>query len=190
MALLLAITCVKCPNEQCKPILNIYVPRAFQWYKKRHKPLSFDPWNRHLKFWESTGTPSPKVGVALGVWGFTPSHFPTLPGVCDVTPWFSLGPHPCNPFCLGHEPKVRVVTPEIFEIETLATLGPITSCVDLWLRWGLKQIFSPRQELFNNMWRHLHANKSRRFLTFNGRESNWHFDSRFSIWNTSWVKTS
>jgi hypothetical protein len=75
----------RCPNEPWKPILDIYVPRAFQWYKERYKPLSFDPWNRSLKFRESIGTPFPKVGVALGVWGFTPSHFPTFPGVCDVT---------------------------------------------------------------------------------------------------------
>jgi len=59
--------CFRCPNEQCEPILNIYVPRAFQYYKKHHKPLKFDPWNRSLKFQESTGTPFPKVGVALGV---------------------------------------------------------------------------------------------------------------------------
>jgi len=90
--------CFKCPNEQCEPILDIYVPRTFRWYKERHKPLSFDPWNHSLKFWESTETPSPKVGVALGVWGFTPSHFPTLPGVCDVTPRLPFGPQPCNPF--------------------------------------------------------------------------------------------
>jgi hypothetical protein len=71
--------CFKCPNEQCEPILDIYVSRSFQWYKKSHKILSFDPSNRSLKFWESIGTPSPKVGVALGVWGLTPSHSPTLP---------------------------------------------------------------------------------------------------------------
>jgi len=92
--------CFRCPNEQCKFILNIYVPRAFQWYKERHKLLSFDPWNRSLKFWESTGIPSPKVGVALGVWGFTPSHFPTLLGVCDVTHGLPFGSHICNPFAL------------------------------------------------------------------------------------------
>jgi hypothetical protein len=50
--------CFKCPNEQCEPILDIYVPRAFQWYKERHKTLSFDPSNCSLKFWESTQTPS------------------------------------------------------------------------------------------------------------------------------------
>jgi hypothetical protein len=102
--------CFRCPNEQCEPILNINVPRAFQWYNKRHKPLSFDPSNRSLKFWESTGTLSPKVRVALGVWRLTPSHSPTLSGVSDVTPELPLGPHPCNPFCLGREPNARVMT--------------------------------------------------------------------------------
>jgi len=98
--------CFRCPNEQCKPILDIYVWRAFQWYKERHKPLSFDPWNCSLKSWESTGTPSPKVGVALEVWGFIPSHFPTLSGVCDVTHGLSLGLHPCNPLALVANPKL------------------------------------------------------------------------------------
>jgi len=98
--------CFRCLNEQCEPILDIYVPRDFQWYKERHKTLSFDPLNRSLKFWKSTGTPSPKVGVALGVWGLTPSHSPTLPGIYDVTPGLPLGPHPCNPFALVASPKL------------------------------------------------------------------------------------
>ncbi len=105
--------CFRCPNEQCEPILDIYSSRAFHWYKERHKPLRFDPSNRSLKFRKSTGTPSPKVRVALGVWGFTPSHFPTLPGVPDVTPGLPFGPHPCNPFCLGREPKARVATIQV-----------------------------------------------------------------------------
>jgi len=67
-----------------------------------------------MKFWESTETPSPKVGVALGVWRFTPSHFSTLPGVCAVTPMLSLGPQPCNPFCFGHKPKAKVATFAIY----------------------------------------------------------------------------
>jgi hypothetical protein len=78
--------CFKCPNGSCEPILDIYFLRAFQWYNELFKPLSFDPCNCPLKIWESTGTPSPKVGVALGVWGFIPSHFPTLSGACGVTP--------------------------------------------------------------------------------------------------------
>ncbi len=102
--------CFRYPNEQCEPIWDIYVPRAFQWYKERHKPLSFELWNRSLKFRESTGTPSPKMGVALGVWRFILSHFFTLPGVCDVIPGLPLGLQPCNPFFLGCKPKARVAT--------------------------------------------------------------------------------
>ncbi len=94
------------PNEQCEPILEIYASRAFHWYKERHKPLRFDPSNRSLKFRESTGTPSPKAGVALGVWRFTPSRFPTLPGVPDVTPGLPFGLNPCNPFALVASPKL------------------------------------------------------------------------------------
>ncbi len=59
--------CFRCPNEQCEPILDIYVLRAFQWYQERNNPLRLGPSNRPLKFRESTGTPSPKMGVALGV---------------------------------------------------------------------------------------------------------------------------
>ncbi len=97
--------CFRYPNEQCKPILDIYVLRAFQWYKGLHKPLRF-PWITLWSFGGSTGTPSPKVGVALGVWKFTPSHFPTLPAVCDVTVGLSFGRHPCNPFVLVVNPKL------------------------------------------------------------------------------------
>jgi hypothetical protein len=100
--------CFRCSNELSKPIFKIYALIAFQWYKERHKPLRFNPCNRSLKFRESTGTPSPQVGVALGVWRLTPSHFLTLPGVCDVTPGLHLaltpglpfGPHSCNAFAL------------------------------------------------------------------------------------------
>jgi hypothetical protein len=128
--------CFRCLNEQCEPILNIHVPRAFQWYKKRHKPLIFDPSNRSLKFRESIGTPLglhlPKCELPWEwVWVFIPSHFFTLLGVCDVTHELPFGPHPCNafaltlglpsfwpttlqPLCLGQEPKARVATCVLF----------------------------------------------------------------------------
>jgi hypothetical protein len=70
--------------------------------------LSFDPSNCSLKFWKSIKTPSPKVGVTLGVWELTPSHFPTLLGICDVTLELPLGLHPCNPFALVTSPKLRL----------------------------------------------------------------------------------
>ncbi len=57
----------RCSNAQCEPILDIYVSRSFQRYQERNNPLRFDPSTRTLKFRESTGTPSPKMGIALGV---------------------------------------------------------------------------------------------------------------------------
>jgi len=101
--------CFKCPNESCKPILNICVPKYFQWYKELFNPLGFDPWNRSLKIWKSIGIPTPKVGAPLGVWGFIPSHSLTLPRAWDVTPGFLLARPLVSP-CLDREPKVKVAT--------------------------------------------------------------------------------
>jgi len=121
--------CFKCPNEQCEPILDIYTLKIFQCHRERREPLRFDPWNRSLKFRESTGTPSPKMGVALGMWGFTPSYSLTLSYTlgnmwCDSRA--SSWPAPLWPLCLesralswlatlqplcpNREPKARVVT--------------------------------------------------------------------------------
>ncbi len=87
--------CVKCANGAFKPILNIEVPKAFQWCKELHNLMGFGPCNCFLKIWESIETPTPKMGAHLGVRRFIPSHSPTLPG-------FLLGLHLCKP-------KARVV---------------------------------------------------------------------------------
>ncbi len=102
--------CFRCSNGWCKLILDIFVPRSFQRYKKLFKPLSFDPYNCPLKIWEFTGTPSPKVGVFLGVWGFIPSHSFALPGACGMTPEFFSWPATLQALCLGCKPKARVAT--------------------------------------------------------------------------------
>jgi hypothetical protein len=82
--------CFNYPNGSCKPILDIYVLKAFQWFKELFNPMGFDPYNWSLKIQESIGTPTPKVGVHLGVWRFIPSpsreHEIWLPG-------FTLGLH-------------------------------------------------------------------------------------------------
>jgi hypothetical protein len=59
--------CFGCPNGLCKPILNMYILRVFQWYKELLNPLGFDPYNYSLKIWKSTRTPTPKVEAPLGV---------------------------------------------------------------------------------------------------------------------------
>ncbi len=60
--------CFRCSNEPNEPILDIYAPRAFQWYKERHEPLSFDPCNRSL-------TPSPKWELPWECEGSLPHTF-------------------------------------------------------------------------------------------------------------------
>jgi len=121
--------CLKCPNEQCEPLLDIYVSRNFQWYKKSHKTLRFDPSNCSLKFWKFTKTPSPKVEVVLGVSVFSPSHSLTFSYTlksmwCDslasswpaplqclcLDSWASFWPATLQPLCLSHKPKAKVVT--------------------------------------------------------------------------------
>ncbi len=85
--------CFKCPNGWCEPISNIYILIDFQWYKELFNPLGFDPCNFFLNIRESTGTPTPNVGVSLGVWGYIPSHSFALLGACNMTPglhsWFA-----------------------------------------------------------------------------------------------------
>jgi hypothetical protein len=92
--------CFKCPNGWCKPILDNWVPRYFQWYKELLKPLSFDPCNRPLKIRESTRTLTPNVGVPLGVWGSIPSHPLTLSGACGMTPGLLSWPTTLQPLAL------------------------------------------------------------------------------------------
>jgi hypothetical protein len=59
----------------------------------------------------------------------------------------------------------------------------ITWHANLRLQWGLKQSCILCQELSKSyVTRCLHARKSGRFLTFSGRESNCHFDSRPFFW--------
>jgi hypothetical protein len=89
--------CFKYPNGSCKLILNIHIPKYFQWYEELFNSMRFDPWSFPLKIWKSIGTLTPKVGTHLGVWGFIPSHFPTLPGAWNVTPRLPLASHLYKP---------------------------------------------------------------------------------------------
>ncbi len=98
--------CFRCPNGSCKPILDIYVSRAFLWYNERLNPMGFDPCNRSLKIWEFTETLIPKVGASLGVWGFIPSHSPTLLGAWDVTLGLLFWPAPLQALVLVVNPRV------------------------------------------------------------------------------------
>jgi len=68
--------------------------------------MGFDPYNRSLKVWESIGTLTPKVGAHLGVWGFIPWHFFTLPGTWDVTLELPSWPAPLQTLALVASPRL------------------------------------------------------------------------------------
>jgi hypothetical protein len=89
--------CFRCPNGWCEPILDIYVPRDFQWYKELFNPMNFSPYNCPLKIKKSARTLTPKMGIHLGVWRFIPSHSFALPGAWYVTLGPSLGLHLSKP---------------------------------------------------------------------------------------------
>jgi hypothetical protein len=100
--------CFNHSNGSCKPILDIYRLRAFQWCKKIFNPMSFDPCNRPLKIQKSIRTPIPKVGAHLGVCGFIPSHPPMLSGVWNVAPGLHSWPAPLQAFALVTSPRLRL----------------------------------------------------------------------------------
>jgi hypothetical protein len=107
--------CFICPNGSCKPTLDIYVPRVFQWYKEHSNPMGFDPYNHFLKIWESTETPTPKMGAHLGMWVFILSHSPTLSTSWEHEMWLpaSLLVRTLTSPCLGREPKAGVATVDV-----------------------------------------------------------------------------
>ncbi len=86
--------CFNYPNGSYKPIIEIFIPRVFQWYKELFSPMSFNSCDCLLMIREFTGTPTPKMGVHLRVWGFIASHFLTLPGTWNVTLWLHSWPAP------------------------------------------------------------------------------------------------
>jgi hypothetical protein len=96
----------KYPNGSCKPILDIYIPRAFKWYNKFFNSMGSDLWNHALKIWESIGTLIPKVGIHLGVCRFIPSHFLALLKAWNVTFGLHSWPAPSQALALVANPRL------------------------------------------------------------------------------------
>jgi hypothetical protein len=96
--------CFKYSSNSYEPILNIYVSRAFQWYKYFFNPMNFNPWNCSLKIWDPIKIPTPKVGVNLRVCGaFT--FFCSL-GSVNMTPMLQFQPAPFHVFALVLNPRL------------------------------------------------------------------------------------
>jgi len=89
--------CFKCSNGWCKPILDIYVSIAFQWYKKNPQSNGFWPLQSLLKnsrvHWDSNspnGSYLGSVRVHSLTLSYTPRSKMCLPGL-------PLVPHSCKP---------------------------------------------------------------------------------------------
>jgi hypothetical protein len=66
---------------------------------------------------------------------------------CSILCASPQGPHPNG--ILSRDSQVEVS--KLPKLGLLRLWGPITSCVDLWLRWDLKQSYSHHRYLFNGM---------------------------------------
>jgi hypothetical protein len=102
--------CFKCPNGSCELILDIYISIAFQWYKKLLNAMGFDPYDCTLNIQESIGTPTPKVGVPLGVWGVYSLTLFCTPENMRHDSWLPFLACNLATLCLGHKPNARVAT--------------------------------------------------------------------------------
>jgi hypothetical protein len=105
--------CFKCPNGSCKPILDIYVSKDFQWYKELLNPMGFDPWKLFFKDSKVHRTSNSQIESSLGsvkVHSLTLSY---TPGSMRCDSWASLFTRTFARLCLDREPKAKVVTKEI-----------------------------------------------------------------------------
>jgi hypothetical protein len=101
--------CFNYPNVSYEPILNIYVPRAFQGYKEHFNSMGFDPYNHSLKIWESIKLQLPRWELT---WQCGGSFSHTLPHSQEheIFYWASLLARTFASLCLVCEPKARVAT--------------------------------------------------------------------------------
>jgi hypothetical protein len=76
--------------------------------------MNFDPCNRLLKIQESIDIPTSKVGVHLGMWGFIPSHSPTLLGAQNVIRSLHSWPTPLPALVLFASPRLGLWHKAIF----------------------------------------------------------------------------
>ncbi len=106
--------CLKYLNGSCELILNIDIPRSFQWYKALFNPINFGPWNLLLKIWESMGTPIPKMWAHLGMCGFILLHSPTLLWAWTMTLGFHSWPTPFQAFALVASPRLGLWHKRLF----------------------------------------------------------------------------
>jgi hypothetical protein len=95
--------CFRCPNGSCKPIWDIYVPRAFKWYKEIFNPLGFDPCNCSLKIWDSNSQSGSSLG-SVSIYSLTLSYTPRSMSDSQSSFW----PAPLQALTLVASPRLRL----------------------------------------------------------------------------------
>jgi hypothetical protein len=104
--------------------------------------MGFGPCNCSLKICESTGTPIPKVRAPLGVWGFIPSHVPTLPRTWDVTIGLVSWPAPLQALALVTSPRLGLQQKCHFLFPTSAIQKVIKNLKIIIKYWKLLKTFN------------------------------------------------
>jgi hypothetical protein len=95
--------CCMYSNGSSKPILDIYVLSALQWYKEHFNPMFFDPSNSSLKIQESNS----QSGSSFGrVWVHSLTLFHTFESV-NVIPGSHSWPSSFHALTLITSPRLR-----------------------------------------------------------------------------------
>jgi len=101
--------CFNYSNGSCEPILDIHIPKSFQWYKELFNPMGFNPLTILWKFGSPSGFQLPKWELtwSVEVHSFTFSYI-LRSMKCDSQ--VSLLACTFASPCFGCEPKTRVAT--------------------------------------------------------------------------------
>jgi len=89
--------CFKCPNGSCEPILDIYVLKAYQWYKEFLNSNRFWPLRSLSKNSEVHQNSNSQSGSSLGSVRVPSLTFFYTPRNMRCDSWTSLLAHPCKP---------------------------------------------------------------------------------------------
>jgi hypothetical protein len=143
--------CFRCLDESRKPVLDICVLRAFQWYKELFNPMCFGPCNHFLKIRGFIETPSPKVGVHLGVWRFNSHTFHTLNllGAWNVISGFHSWHAPLKALALVASPRLGL---RHEHTQTIATLALVSRPRQGLAKMGAKNEAQESHFMFMGVW--------------------------------------
>ncbi len=104
--------CFNYSNGSCEPILNMHIPKSFQWYKELFNPMGFNPLTILWKFGSPSGFQLPKWELTWECGGSFP-HILLHSSKHEMwLPCFTFGLHLCKPlFWLWHHPPSLLSSP-------------------------------------------------------------------------------